>query len=304
MRWGNFLALCGAITTAFFGNLALAGFNGPSQSGLVPGTTVFVCSTVGGIAYSDGAVLRCGPAFTDSSGNISGISGNFNMNAGAMPAFATPPAIHTMSTDSVQNPIAQDSISVANQFIGRRANGTNASKLALINNDPITTVAARGYQGGGAYTTGNNASLIFSAAEAWTDATHLGTQEILSLTPTASGTIQVVRTCNTATCTFITALTAQSFTASSGGVTVPAAQAFTFLGRSKLGSNLNGTVLLVNNGGTSGFTLDGTTDGQLRLFARDGTTPGVYGSGTNIGVSCSGSPTASFASVNGIVTHC
>lgn len=66
----------------------------------------------------------------------------------------------------------------------------------------------------------------------------------------------------------------------------------------------DGVVLMTNSAGNAGFVLNGNTDGQHRLYARDGATPGVYASGTSVGISCSGTPTSSFASVNGIVTHC
>lgn len=66
----------------------------------------------------------------------------------------------------------------------------------------------------------------------------------------------------------------------------------------------NGKLLVTNAANLAGNVLDFTTDGTLALYKRDGTTAGVYASGTSVGVTCSGTPTASFASTNGIVTHC
>lgn len=102
----------------------------------------------------------------------------------------------------------------------------------------------------------------------------------------------------------------QQFFVNSGGasvnnhLTLGSAADLTFSTRAVLKSPANGTMSVTNNAATAGFVLDGTTDAAMKLYARDGTTAGVYYSGATAGVTCSGSPTAGFASTNGIVTHC
>lgn len=66
----------------------------------------------------------------------------------------------------------------------------------------------------------------------------------------------------------------------------------------------NGKLFITNAAATAGNVFDFTTDGTFALYKRDGTTAGIYASGTSVGVTCSGTPTSSFASTNGIVTHC
>jgi hypothetical protein len=48
----------------------------------------------------------------------------------------------------------------------------------------------------------------------------------------------------------------------------------------------------------------GTTNPGYNLQVVGTTSATAYAAGATLGVSCSGTPTSSFASVNGIVTHC
>ena len=63
----------------------------------------------------------------------------------------------------------------------------------------------------------------------------------------------------------------------------------------------NGVWRIVNDAGNT--TILSLADHGLLTTAANVSAPGYVSNGSP-GVSCSGSPTSSFASVNGVVTHC
>lgn len=60
---------------------------------------------------------------------------------------------------------------------------------------------------------------------------------------------------------------------------------------------ITGTALTINSGGL--YVASGTS-----LFQNEANFLGPIAANSTFGVSCTGTPTASFATVNGIVTHC
>lgn len=89
-------------------------------------------------------------------------------NAGAIPANFSGGLIHLVGADSGGGAgLAFDTFGISSVVAGRRANNTAASPTALAAEDAIWTVSIRGHTGS-AYTTGNQGTFAFWAAETWT----------------------------------------------------------------------------------------------------------------------------------------
>lgn len=69
MQSKSLVAICATVFLSLTNPMAFANFTGPSGT-LTPNVTPFACSTSGGIAWSDGTVIQCGPAITTSAGRI------------------------------------------------------------------------------------------------------------------------------------------------------------------------------------------------------------------------------------------
>ncbi len=82
--------------------------------------------------------------------------------------------------------MTNDSFGAPASFTLRRANGTNASKTAIVSSDILGSFTAFGYKAS-AYSTGGGGFLGFSAAENWTD-TAIGTDATITLCPKTSTT--------------------------------------------------------------------------------------------------------------------
>ena len=72
-----------------------------------------------------------------------------------------------VATDTNNAPITSTNYLNAGGVLGRRANGTIASPTALVTDDMITAILARGYNGSG-FTTVSNAGVYIYAGENWT----------------------------------------------------------------------------------------------------------------------------------------
>ena len=109
------------------------------------------------------------------------------------------------------NRFAIDAFSVQTSFSGRRANGTNAAKTALLSNDVILNFACFGY-GATAYSASVRGALNMVANENWTDVAQ-GTRIDCSLTANGAASAAAAWTC-TQTAFSVTG------TLSTGGYTV------------------------------------------------------------------------------------
>jgi len=142
---------------------------------------------LGFYAYNDAAstfnsfltVTRSGAAI----GNINFFGGSaitYNRNAVAAPTPPTNTAIHIVQSDSNAARITIDTFGGAGNITFRRANGTNASKTAVANNDTIGNIIGFGY-GSGSYSSTGRITQSWLAAEDWTDAAQ-GTKFSFSVT--------------------------------------------------------------------------------------------------------------------------
>lgn len=101
-------------------------------------------------------------------------------------ALVSPPTRNWLivGADAANNIDGLESFGGFNALIPRRANGTNASKSALLANDPIFILSAGGY-GATGYSSSGRVSVTLAARENWTD-TAQGTVGILAATPNGS----------------------------------------------------------------------------------------------------------------------
>ena len=108
----------------------------------------------------------------------------YNKNALPLPAGIAALALQIGEADGVATRAQLDAFSNACQYAFRRANGTNASKTALLSGNSIGNFAAHGY-GATAYGSGSRIAINFQAAENWSDSAQ-GTQ--LEILTTKNGT--------------------------------------------------------------------------------------------------------------------
>jgi len=113
-------------------------------------------------------------------------------NAAALPS---PPLaatmLHLAAADAAGTSFCMDGFAGAPSMFSRRANGTNASKSALANNDAIFAFGAAGHDGS-AYS-GTRGRFGFNAAENWSSGHH-GTYFTVSTTPVgATAVVEALR---------------------------------------------------------------------------------------------------------------
>jgi hypothetical protein len=137
-----------------------------------------------GLSFLPGTTAGTINDATSSYDNFSGIL-RINFNTSAADTITGGVAYFT-GNDSA-NPLGVfDSYAGQSGIVLRRANGTQASKSALANNDQISSVSARGY-GTSAYGAGR-AAVNFYAGEAWTNSAQ-GAYITISATPTGGTTL-------------------------------------------------------------------------------------------------------------------
>lgn len=101
---------------------------------------------------------------------------SINANALAAPAGpSTDCLLHVVQADGVANRPIFDAFGSVPALTYRRANNTAASPSSLSTNDQIGSFSAFGYHGGGAYSTGARAAILFAAAENWSSINNQGT---------------------------------------------------------------------------------------------------------------------------------
>jgi hypothetical protein len=115
---------------------------------------------------------------------VAATTGVFSSNTSALPAGPATTVLQVGGADSTNTRVAVDSFAGVSSFVGRRANGTNASKTAVVSGNIITSFSAFGY-GSTAYTSGAGGFMGFSAAENWTDTT-IGTNATITVVPNGS----------------------------------------------------------------------------------------------------------------------
>lgn len=234
-----------------------------------------------------------------------------NANSASAPSPLSGTIFQVVGADSTTARMGIDAFAATPVLNLRRANGTNASKSAVVLDDQIGAVAALGY-GTSDYPTGGRANLIFLAAENWTN-TAQGTY-IAFYTTATGGTTNAEKMRLDAAGNLglgVTSLSAK-FTSSknNGGATTGAANAAIYLpedestiqgsGTStqiRMGGNLvlggNGSMFL-QTGGANRISLDGngncilgtgalatsTTNGFLYIAGGPGTPSGTPTSAT------------------------
>jgi len=110
---------------------------------------------------------------------------NLNSSAATLPT-STGAAIQVAGADSANVFPIYDAFGGFTNFVGRRANGTLASKTTLVTDDIISGLGAQGYDGS-AYSAGNQAALHFQAQANWSGSNR-STYGGLYLTPNGSTT--------------------------------------------------------------------------------------------------------------------
>jgi len=108
-----------------------------------------------------------------------------NLNAASLPAGPVGTALQVGQANAGVNYFVQDAFGSLNALYSRRANGTNASKTALLTNDIILDIIANGY-GATAYSAAS-AVVVFQATENWSD-TAQGSQVLMQVTPNGTAT--------------------------------------------------------------------------------------------------------------------
>lgn len=108
----------------------------------------------------------------------------------------TPPTdslLHLSAANSTNGILAIDTYASFSVIMSRRANGTAASPTGLVASDIIGGINARGYTSAGAYTTANNAAVIFAATETWSSTAN-GTEIQFYTTPNTTASITLAMT--------------------------------------------------------------------------------------------------------------
>jgi hypothetical protein len=116
-------------------------------------------------------------------------SATISANSGSLPLPPTGTMLQTGQIDGTANLQMADVFGAATAYQGRRANGTNSARTALVTNDLIASLQAFGY-GATAYSTARASYNLF-ASQTWTDSAH-GTYATIATTPNG-GTAQVER---------------------------------------------------------------------------------------------------------------
>jgi hypothetical protein len=108
-----------------------------------------------------------------------------NGNAVDLPAWSPVQRIQVGGADGVASGIGIDSFATTPQVVMRRANGTNASKSAIVTGASFFSFLASGYKA--TVYSGNAGAFSFNASENWTD-TATGCQARIGTTPIGSTT--------------------------------------------------------------------------------------------------------------------
>lgn len=141
---------------------AIAALGYTSGSYLIKKTAADTWSLVDEATY---AHLAGSETFTGSKTFSAAVTININASSAPTPPGST--YLHVIGADSASPRTEYDSFAGAGVMEFRRANGTNASKSAVVSGDIIGTFQAAGY-GATAYI-GARASVRFVAAQNWTD---------------------------------------------------------------------------------------------------------------------------------------
>jgi hypothetical protein len=167
--------------TSSFAAFVPSGSSVPTNGMYLPGTNI--------LGWATNSTQR---ATIDASGNfLIGGTGTATARLTVNGSGQSPNALdlaavaHMTAADSAVASTTIDSFGNFTAFIGRRANGTNASKSALVANDIITSIGAMGYGTSAYSSSGSKAFLNFLAAENWTN-TAQGTFAEIWVTPTGS----------------------------------------------------------------------------------------------------------------------
>jgi hypothetical protein len=160
------------------------------------GATGLKYPDAGGSIYSGGAAPTSGQVAFSNGSALAGDSGLtytaasdllvVNHNAVALPAIpaADDTVIQVGGLDATTTRVLIDGFGGNPTFAGRMANGTNASKTAVVAGTLLVQLAGLGYDGS-AYTTSSKASFQLQGLETWSG-TQTGTKAILALTPTGT----------------------------------------------------------------------------------------------------------------------
>jgi hypothetical protein len=221
-------------------NIGTGGLTGSTTAIAIGSTAGTSTLTLNGV--TNGAFNGTVGATTPST--VAATTGVFSSNTSALPAGPATTVLQVGGADSTNTRVAVDSFAGVSSFVGRRANGTNASKTAVVSGNIITSFSAFGY-GSTAYTSGAGGFMGFSAAENWTDTT-IGTNATITVVPNGS-TAQTVsfNFANTGIFSISGGATPGINSTAIGNVT-PSTGAFTTLSATGAITNTSGTININN----------------------------------------------------------
>lgn len=113
------------------------------------------------------------------------MTGNLVINSSGATVVAAPSGtiLHVAGADSVSSSVTLDAVAAVPKFVGRRSQGTNASRTKVLNGTVLVSLSGSGHNGTGVVE--DKASIDLVASQDWFTANN-GTQLLVKTTPNSS----------------------------------------------------------------------------------------------------------------------